>query len=114
MAELKVEVEGRYIIVTMPGTSYRASYFKSSGAPGLMQSDYTEDDKEAILSRNEFIALAWDAANAKARYKGSIPSLRAVADCFSERITVLEASLQGGADMAPTCQYVRQWTHFGH
>jgi hypothetical protein len=70
MAELNVEVEGRYIVVTMPGTSYRASYFKSSGAPGLMQSDYTEDDKEAILSRNEFIALAWDAANAKARELG--------------------------------------------
>jgi len=37
-----------------------------------MQSDYTEDDKEAAISRNEFIALAWDAANAKARELGWI------------------------------------------
>ena len=67
-----VEVEGRFIIVTMPGTSFRASYTKSPEAPGLMPSDFMTDDKDAAISRNEFLALAWKAANTRARELGWI------------------------------------------
>lgn len=69
-AELQVEVEGRYIFVTLPGSSFRTSYFKSVIAPGLVQSDCITDDKTAAISRPEFEALAWEAANAKARELG--------------------------------------------
>jgi hypothetical protein len=70
--ELKVEVEGRYIIVTIPGTSFRSSYFKSAIAPGLVPSDYMTDDGDAATLRDEFVALAAKAANAKARELGWI------------------------------------------
>jgi hypothetical protein len=70
--ELKVEVEGRYIIVTMPGTSFRSSYFKSAIAPGLVPSDYMMDDGDSATSRDEFVALAAKAANDKARELGWI------------------------------------------
>jgi hypothetical protein len=70
--ELKVEVEGRYIIVTMPGTSFRSSYFKSAIAPGLVPSDYMMDDGDPATSRDEFVALAAKAANDKARELGWI------------------------------------------
>jgi hypothetical protein len=70
--ELKVDVEGRYIVVTMPGSSFRSSYFKSVMVPGLVQSDYMTDDRDAAISRDEFEALAWEAANAKARELGWI------------------------------------------
>jgi hypothetical protein len=68
--ELQVEVEGRYIFVTMPGSSFRSGYFKSVIAPGLVQSEYMTGDKDAAISRDEFEALAWEAANAKARELG--------------------------------------------
>jgi hypothetical protein len=37
-----------------------------------MQSDYMGDDKDAPISRNEFQAQAWHAANTKARELGWI------------------------------------------
>jgi hypothetical protein len=70
--QLSVEVEGRYIVITMPGSSFRASYFKSVIAPGLVQSGYMTDDKVAVISRDDFQAFAWEAANAKARELGWI------------------------------------------
>ena len=42
------------------------------GAPGLVQSDYMTDDKDASSSRREFEELAWEAATAKARELGWI------------------------------------------
>ena len=65
--ELTVEVEGRYIVVTMRGTSFRSSYFKSAIAPGLVPSDYMMDDVDSTTSRGEFVALAAKAADDKAR-----------------------------------------------
>ena len=72
MPEPVVEIEGRYIVVTIPGTSFRASYFKSPDEPGLMQSDFMTDDNDAAISRHEFIALSFKAANDKARDLGWI------------------------------------------
>jgi hypothetical protein len=62
----------QFIVVTLPGTSFRAAYFKSSDNPWLMQSNYMADDAEAPISRTEFHALAWRAANEKARELGWI------------------------------------------
>ena len=70
-SELKVETDGRFIVITLPGTSFRATYFKASNA-GLMQSDYMTDDGSAVISRNEFLDLAFKAANDKARELGWI------------------------------------------
>ena len=69
--ELKVEVEGRYIVVTLPGTSFRSSYFKSALAPGLVPSDHMIDDGDSTTS-GEFVALAAKAADDKARELGWI------------------------------------------
>jgi len=69
--ELKVEVEGRYIVVTIPGTSFRSSYFKSALAPGLVPSDYMLDDGDSTTS-GKFVALAAKAAYDKARELGWI------------------------------------------
>jgi hypothetical protein len=57
------------IIVTMPGTSYRATYLKAPNWPGLIQSGSIKDGKDAS---NEFLALAWQAADAKGRELGWI------------------------------------------
>ena len=67
---LRAKVEGEQIVVTMPGTSFRASYYKNPDAPGLKQSPATSDDKSAAIK--EFEALAWKAANEKARKLGWI------------------------------------------
>ncbi len=67
---IKVEVDGRFIVVTMPSTLFRATYFKSPESPGLMPSDHMTDDFIAAVSRNEFLKMAWKAANAKARELG--------------------------------------------
>ena len=69
--ELKVKVEGRYIVVTLPGTSFRSS-FKSAIAPGLVPSDCMMDDVDSTTSRGEFVALAAKAADDKARELGWI------------------------------------------
>lgn len=71
-SELKVEVEGRYIVITMSGSSLSASYFKSAIAPGLVPSDYMRDDKDAGILRQEFLDRAWQSANNKARELGWI------------------------------------------
>jgi hypothetical protein len=72
MKDVLVQFADDAIIVTMPGTSYRATYLKAPNWPGLMQSDYMRDDKNALISRNEFLALAWQAADAKGRELGWI------------------------------------------
>ena len=70
--EISVTLEGQFIVVTLPKTSFRAAYFKSPDSPWLTQSNYMTDDAEAPISRTEFHALAWRAANEKARELGWI------------------------------------------
>jgi hypothetical protein len=72
MAALHVELQGRDIVVTMPGTSFRVSDRMSPEAPQLLQSDWVGDDHAAGITRHEFLAQAWTAANDKARELGWI------------------------------------------
>ena len=67
---LTVEVDDRYIVITMPGTSFRASYFASSNSSGLTRSDWMTEDGNASVSRTDFLKLAVEAAHAKARELG--------------------------------------------
>jgi hypothetical protein len=64
-------MDGR-IVVSMPGTSFRAAYFRSVTEPGLTPCEFLDVDRGASISRKEFEALAWDAAIAKARELGWI------------------------------------------
>jgi hypothetical protein len=64
-------MDGR-IIVSMAGTSFRAAYFRSVTEPGLTRCEFLEVDRAASMSREEFEALAWEAALAKARELGWI------------------------------------------
>jgi hypothetical protein len=67
---LTVEVDDRHIVITMPGTSFRASYFASTRSPALTRSDWMTEDSNANVSRTDFLRLAARAAYAKARELG--------------------------------------------
>jgi hypothetical protein len=67
---LTVEVDDRHIVITMPGTSFRASYFASPNSPGLMRSDWMTEDGSASIWRTDFLKLAAKAAHAKAHELG--------------------------------------------
>lgn len=73
MEELEIEVDGTTIIVTMPSTSFQASFFKHPDEPRLLQNPSAAKDSGADISTKEFEALAWEAANARARELGWIP-----------------------------------------
>jgi hypothetical protein len=68
---LHIEVEGDGIVVTLPGTTFRVTYRKSSGAPGLV-ADALLVDKSAGISEVDFLASAWRVASDKARELGWI------------------------------------------
>jgi hypothetical protein len=70
-SNLKVEVQGSYILVAMRGTCLRAKYRKQE-APWLATEEYGPDDPEATITPSEFRALAWAAANDAARQLGWI------------------------------------------
>ena len=70
--DLHVEVRDDEIIVTMPGTSFRAKYRKRKDTRWLIASDYMPYDPAASSERGEFLARARKAANAKARELGWI------------------------------------------
>ena len=62
-----VTVEGRLIEVTMPGTSFRATYQTSPDVAGVWLWQDHVGDNSAAISLKEFLALAWQAAHDKAR-----------------------------------------------
>ena len=70
-SNLKVEVQGSYILVAMRGTCLRVKYRKQE-APWLATEEYGPDDPEATITPSEFRALAWTAANDAARQLGWI------------------------------------------
>jgi hypothetical protein len=70
-SEIKVDVEGDLLVASLLGTSYRAIYFISRDQLKLIQSSSLVD-KEAATTHREFEALAWEAANKKARELGWI------------------------------------------
>ena len=71
-SNLMVEVQDPYILVAMRGTCLRAKYRKQD-APWLVLDEYAEDS-EAPITFSEFRALAWEAANEKARHLGWVQS----------------------------------------
>jgi hypothetical protein len=72
--KVAVEHTGPDIIVTMPGTGYRIIYTKTEDGK-LVAHSFTapkgQNEKRRIRFP-EFLALAWTAANAKARELGWI------------------------------------------
>lgn len=66
---VKVEVQGADIFVAMRGTCFRTKYRKQE-APWLIAQEYGPDDPDATITLFEFRALAWAAANDKARELG--------------------------------------------
>ena len=71
-SNLRVEVQGPYILVTMRGTCLRAK-FRKQDAPWLSMDEY-KDDSEASITFKEFRTLAWEAANERARELGWVRS----------------------------------------
>jgi hypothetical protein len=67
MGGVEVEVEGDVIVVSMPGTTYRALFFLAPDESRLIQAPQLAVDKALPISHEEFVALAWEAANEKAR-----------------------------------------------
>jgi hypothetical protein len=73
LGDFHVEVEDEHIVVTMVDTAFRATFFRAKDEPRLIQSAAISVEKEAPSARRkEFEALAWEAANAKARELGWI------------------------------------------
>jgi hypothetical protein len=73
MAGLRVEVRGGDIVVTLPGTSYRAVYHKPADKPGLIAtSRFGRWQQGTPMTQPEFHARAWKLANDKARELGWI------------------------------------------
>jgi hypothetical protein len=69
---IKIDVEGDLMVVSMPGTSYRAIYFSSPDKSKLIKAPNLTVDKDAPMTHEDFEALAWEAANEKARELGWI------------------------------------------
>jgi hypothetical protein len=72
MTDLHIEVVDDEIIVTMPLTSYSVTYYKPANSPQLLAKRLPKNDRWADLTPGEFLALAWRAANRKARELGWI------------------------------------------
>ena len=61
------------IIVTLPGTSYTVTYYKSASSPRPLTKNFpTKDDGRLPVTKAEFLARAWKVANDKARELGWI------------------------------------------
>ena len=65
-----VEVHSERLIARLPGTSYLAVYLKTPDGHGVTQSPTTIVDNDAVISREDFESLAWEAASSKARELG--------------------------------------------
>ena len=64
--ELMIEVRGSEVSIVMRGTCLKAAYRKGD-APWLVCSELGSEDPDALITLSEFRALAWAAANEKAR-----------------------------------------------
>ncbi len=72
--QLHVEVLNDEIIVLLPATSYGVVYYKPVNSPQFCRQEFPieENDGGAPVTQAEFLAQAWQAANAKARELGWI------------------------------------------
>jgi len=70
-SELRVQVVDDEIIVTLPGSHYSVTYYKSAKSPRLVAKCMSDrDDPRVAMSLSEFLDLAWSLANDKARGLG--------------------------------------------
>ena len=69
---INVDVEGDLLVVSLPGTSYRALYLRSPDQLKLVQAPNLAVDKEAPMTHEQFEAQAREAATKKARELGWI------------------------------------------
>jgi len=70
--EIVVEVKGGEILVTMPSTSLSVVYEKTEDNQLTVNSFSARKDEKRKLSLPKFLALAWTAANEKAKQIGWI------------------------------------------
>jgi hypothetical protein len=71
--QLLIEVMNDEIVVILPATSYGVTYHKPASSPGLIAKTLVSKiDSRAPMTHTEFLARAWQAANAKARELGWI------------------------------------------
>ena len=68
---LIAELEGIDIIVTMPETIFMVAYRMRDDVPELA-AHFVQDDDDGPISRAQFLARSWRAANDKARELGWI------------------------------------------
>ena len=73
LSDLYVEVHGEEIIVALPNSTHRAAYRKSMDLSHLIMTDASSpEDPGSSLTPAEFLGLAWQAANERARELGWI------------------------------------------
>jgi hypothetical protein len=65
--QLHTEVQDGQIVVTLPQSGYYASYRRAANIPQLLRSAFATDLSNEPISKEEFFAIAWDAASARAR-----------------------------------------------
>jgi hypothetical protein len=70
VGDLRAQIDADRIVVTLPGTSFRAVFLPSPDEPRLIQSPAVAINQHAEITSKDFEALAWEAANAKARELG--------------------------------------------
>ena len=72
-AALVIDVLGGNIRVSLAGSNYAVTYHKPRNSPQLLAKSLpVNEDWHASMTQGEFLALAWRAANVKAREMGWI------------------------------------------
>jgi hypothetical protein len=70
---LRLDMQDTEFVITMPGTSYQVTFRQLADGPGISAShNIRRDDRDAPITRSEFLARAWRAATNKARELGWI------------------------------------------
>jgi len=70
-SELRVQVVDDEIIVTLPGSHYSVTYYKSAKSPQLLAKSMSDrNDPRVAMRLSEFLARAWRLANDRARELG--------------------------------------------
>jgi hypothetical protein len=70
--EIRVELDGDRLVVTMADTTYQAVFHKHPDEPRIVEASGLAVDREYPMRHEEFAKLAWEAATAKARELGWI------------------------------------------
>ena len=71
--DLRVEMSGSDIVITMPGTSYTVTYYRAAGSRQILARRFSmKGDPRVAMTVSEFLIRAWKLANNKARERGWI------------------------------------------